>query len=48
MILPKRFLPRSKAGKVGMLAGGVVAGLIALDLIALVATAVIAATAAAR
>ena len=48
MILPKRFRPKSKAGKVGMIAGGVVAGLLALDLIALVATAVIAATAATR
>ena len=48
MIIPQRFRPKTKAGKVGMLAGGVVAGLIALDLIALVATAVIAASAGAR
>ena len=39
---------KTRAGKVGMLAGGVVAGLLALDLIALVATAVIAASAGAR
>ena len=48
MIVPKRFRPKTRAGKVGMLAGGVVAGLVALDLIALVATAVIAASAGAR
>ena len=48
MILPKRFRPRTKAGKVGMVAGGIVAGLIALDLFALVATAVIAASAGGR
>ncbi|QIK79039.1 hypothetical protein G7077_09185 [Sphingomonas piscis] len=39
--LPK---PKTKAGKAGMIAGGVVGGLLALDLIALAATAVIAAT----
>jgi hypothetical protein len=43
--LPK---PKTKAGKAGMIAGGVVAGLLALDLIALAATAVIAATVASR
>ena len=48
MIIPRRFRPKTRAGKVGMLAGGVVAGLLALDLIALVATAVIAASAGAR
>ena len=48
MILPKRFRPKTKAGKVGMVAGGIVAGLIALDLFALVATAVIAASAGGR
>ena len=48
MIIPKRFRPKTRAGKLGMLAGGVVAGLVALDLIALVATAVIAASAGAR
>ena len=48
MIIPRRFRPTTRAGKAGMLAGGVVAGLIALDLIALVVTAVIAASAGAR
>lgn len=48
MIVPRRFRPTTRAGKVGVLAGGVVAGLVALDLIALVATAVIAASAGAR
>ena len=48
MIIPKRFRPKTRAGKLGMLAGGVVAGLVALDLIALVATAVIAASAGTR
>ncbi len=43
--LPK---PKTKAGKAGMIAGGVVAGLLALDLIALAATAVVAATMASR
>ena len=48
MSLLKRFRPKTKAGKVGVVAGGIVAGLIALDLIALVATAVIAASAGSR
>ena len=39
--LPK---PKTKAGKAGMIAGGVVGGLLALDLIALAATAIFAAT----
>ena len=39
--LPK---PKTRAGKVGMIAGGVVGGLIALDLLALAAVAVVAAT----
>ncbi len=39
--LPK---PRTKAGKAGMIAGGVVGGLLAIDLIALAATAIFAAT----
>ena len=39
--LPK---PRTKAGKAGMIAGGVVGGLLALDIIALAATAIVAAT----
>lgn len=38
--LPK---PKTKAGKAGMIAGGVVGGLLALDVIALAATAIIAA-----
>ncbi|HEY8592702.1 MAG TPA: hypothetical protein VIL42_07540 [Sphingomicrobium sp.] len=48
MILPKRLRPKTKAGKAGMIAGGVVAGLIAIDLIGLVVTAVVAGTAALR
>lgn len=48
LVLPKLRKPRSKAGKAGMLAGGIVAGLLALDLLALAATAVIAATAGTR
>ena len=48
MIIPKRFRPRTKAGKAGMIAGGVVAGLVALDLLALAATAVIAVSAGGR
>ena len=47
-ILPKFPRPKSKAGKAGMIAGGVIGGLIALDLLALAVTAVIAATAGAR
>ena len=39
VILPKRFRPKSKAGKAGMIAGGVVGGLLLLDLIGFVATA---------
>jgi hypothetical protein len=39
--LPK---PKTKAGRAGMIAGGVVGGLLALDVIALAATAIIAAT----
>ena len=46
--LPKLPRPKSKAGKAGMIAGGVIGGLIALDLLALAVTAVIAATAGAR
>ena len=48
MIIPRRFQPKTRTGKLGMLAGGVVLGLVALDLLALVATAVIAASAGAR
>ena len=47
-LLPKLPRPKSKAGKAGMIAGGVIGGLIALDLLALAVTAVIAATAGAR
>jgi hypothetical protein len=39
--LPK---PKTKAGRAGMIAGGVVGGLLALDVIALAATAIVAAT----
>jgi hypothetical protein len=46
--VPKIPRPKSKAGKAGMIAGGVIGGLIALDLLALAVTAVIAATAGAR
>ena len=48
MIIPKRFRPKTKAGRAGAVVGGVIAGLVALDLIALAATAVIAATAGLR
>ena len=43
-LIPKLPEPKTKAGKAGMIAGGVVGGLIALDLLAIAATAVIAAT----
>lgn len=43
-LVPRIPKPRTKAGKVGMVAGGVIGGLIALDLLAIAATAVIAAT----
>ena len=43
-LIPERFRPKSKAGKAGMIAGGVVGGLLAIDLIALAATAIFAAT----
>ena len=39
--LPK---PKTKAGKAGMIAGGVVGGLLALDVLAIAATAIFAAT----
>lgn len=48
MSVIKRLIPKSKAGKAGAIAGGVVGGLLLLDLIALIATAVIAATAGSR
>ncbi len=47
-LIPRFSTPKTKAGKAGMVAGGIFAGLVALDLIALAATAVIAATAGAR
>ena len=46
--VPKLPQPKTKAGKAGMIVGGVVGGLLALDLLALAATAVIAATAGLR
>jgi len=48
VILPTRLRPTTRAGKVGMVAGGILAGLIALDLVALVAATVFAAGAGAR
>jgi len=47
-LVPKIPRPKTKAGKAGMIAGGVIGGLIALDLLAIAATAVIAATAGLR
>ena len=43
-LIPKLPKPKTKAGKAGMIAGGVIGGLLALDLLALAATAVVAAT----
>ena len=43
--LPK---PKTKAGKAGMIAGGVVGGLLAIDLIAIAATAIFVATVGSR
>ena len=43
-LIPKLPKPKTKAGKAGMIAGGVLGGLIALDLLAIAATAVIAGT----
>lgn len=43
-LIPRLPKPRTKAGKAGMIAGGVIGGLIALDLLAIAATAVVAAT----
>jgi len=42
--VPKFPKPKTKAGKAGMIAGGVLGGLIALDLLAIAATAIVAAT----
>jgi hypothetical protein len=47
-LIPKLPRPKTKAGRTGMIVGGVVGGLLALDLLALAATAVIAATAGLR
>ena len=47
-LIPRQLRPRTRAGKVGMVAGGIVAGLVALDLIALVAVTVFAASAGGR
>ena len=47
-LIPKLPKPKTKAGKTGIIVGGVVGGLLALDLLALAATAVIAATAGLR
>lgn len=43
-LVPKLPRPKTKAGKAGMIAGGILGGLIALDLLAIAATAVVAAT----
>ena len=43
-LIPKLPKPKTRAGKAGMIAGGVIGGLLALDLLALAATAVVAAT----
>ena len=43
-LVPRLPRPKTKAGKAGMIAGGVIGGLIALDLLALAATAVVTAT----
>ena len=48
MIIPRRFRPKSRAGKAGMIAGGIVAGLLALDVLAVAATAIFVATAGSR
>ena len=47
-LIPKLPKPKTKAGKAGMIAGGIVGGLLALDLLAIAATAVVAATAGLR
>ena len=43
-LVPKLPKPKTRAGKAGMIAGGIIGGLIALDLLALAATAVMVAT----
>ena len=43
-LVPKLPRPKTRAGKAGMIAGGILGGLIALDLLAIAATAVVAAT----
>lgn len=47
-LVPKLPKPKTKAGKAGMIAGGIIGGLIALDLLALAATAVMVATVGSR
>lgn len=47
-LIPKLPKPKSRVGKAGMIAGGVIGGLIALDLLAIAATAVIAVTVGSR
>ena len=47
-LIPKLPKPKTKAGKAGMIAGGILGGLLALDLLAIAATAVVAATAGLR
>ena len=47
-MIPRLFRPRSKAGKAGLIAAGVVGGLLALDAIALVITIAIGTSAIAR
>ena len=43
-LLPRLPRPRSRVGRAGMIAGGILGGLVALDLLALAATAIVAAT----
>ena len=43
-LLPRLPKPTTKAGKAGMIAGGLVGGLLALDLLAIAVTAVVAGT----
>ncbi len=47
-LIPRLPRPKTRAGKAGMIAGGILGGLLALDLLAIAATAVMAATAGLR